>query len=310
MPLIPLINRTATENCRFSFIAFHRAGIKALFALFSLFFLLTFPNRASAQYEEFGIMAGGSNYKGELSEHLFNTRFLHFAGGAFYRHNWDRRWSWKIEFNYGRVSGNDAYASNGYAIDRNLSFQSDIWEISPQVEFNFFAYETGRPDYPWTPYVFTGLSIFHFNPKAYFGNDLVELQPLGTEGQGYNGEKKYKRLVFAIPIGGGVKFNVGRIGIGIEIGARRAYTDYLDDVSTLYAEKAQLLAHSGPLAVIMSDRSFTGNDTSLTHPVPLWQKQRGDSTTPDWYLFGGITLYFRLTSMMKDICHPFRNRRY
>jgi hypothetical protein len=267
--------------------------------------------QADAQYDEFGIMLGGTNYKGELSEHTFNTHFIHFGGGFFYRHNWDRRWAWKLEMNFGKISGDDAYSSSAYDRDRNLSFQSSIFEVSPQIEFNFFAYETGRSDYPWTPYLFFGFSVFKFNPKAYLGNQLYELQPLGTEGQGYNGEKKYNRLSFSLPMGGGFKFNVGRIGVGIEIGARRAYTDYLDDVSTLYPDKGLLLAHSGTAAVLLSDRSFTGNDTSFTLPtLSILHKQRGNSQDKDWYLFGGITLYFRLTSMMKDICHPFRQRRY
>lgn len=262
-----------------------------------------------AQYNEFGFMIGGSNYKGELSAHTFNNDFLHFAFGGFYRHNWDRRWSWKLEVNYGKISGNDAYASTAYERDRNLSFESNILEVSPQIEFNFFPYETGHPDFPFTPYLFTGLSIFKFNPQAYNGNNLVDLQPLGTEGQGINGTKKYKLVALAIPIGGGFKFNVGHFGVGIEVGARRAYTDYIDDVSTTYPNPAQLLAVNGPLAVIMSDRSFSSADTSLNHPVFNF-KQRGNSKDKDWYVFGGITVYFRLTSVLKDICRPFRLRRY
>ena len=87
-----------------------------------------------------------------------------------------------------------------------------------------------------TPYLFGGFSVFHFNPKADFGGSNIELQPLGTEGQGIDGKKKYKRIQFALPIGGGIKISVGKIGIGIEVGARRTYTDYLDDVSTKYID--------------------------------------------------------------------------
>lgn len=254
-------------------------------------------------------MIGASNYKGELSAHTFNTDFLHPAFGAFYRHNWDRRWSWKLELNYGKISGDDAYAKTAYEVDRNLHFESNILELSPQIEFNFLPYETGRPDYPFTPYIFTGISIFTFNPKAYFGDDLIELQPLGTEGQGINGTKKYKRTAIAIPIGGGLKFNVGRFGVGIEVGARRSYSDYIDDVSTTYPDPALLQATNGTVAMIMSNRSFTYNDPTLVHPTFNY-KQRGNSTNKDWFVFGGVTIYFRLTSFLKDICKPFKFRRY
>ncbi len=272
----------------------------ALFASFS---------SVKAQYNDFGFMIGASNYKGELSEHTFNTDFLHPAFGAFYRHNWDRRWSWKVELNYGKISGDDAYASTAYERDRNLSFESTILELSPQIEFNFFPYETGHPDFPFTPYLFTGLSIFSFNPKANFGGDLVELQPLGTEGQGINGTKKYKRTAIAIPIGGGFKFNIGRFGVGIEVGARRSYSDYIDDVSTVYPDPALLQATNRTAAVLLSNRSFSSRDTSIIQPTFNF-KQRGNSSDKDWYLFGGITIYFRLTSFLKDICRPFKMRRY
>ena len=262
-----------------------------------------------AQYNEFGIMIGGSTYKGELSAHTFNTDFVHPAFGAFYRHNWDRRWSWKVEINYGKISGDDALSKVAWERDRNLSFESTILELSPQIEFNFFPYETGHPDFPFTPYFFTGISVFKFNPQAYYGNNLIDLQPLGTEGQGGNGSSKYNLVAIAIPIGGGFKFNVGRFGIGVEVGARRSYSDYIDDVSTTYPDPVALRASNGNLAVIMSNRSFSSRDTSLNQPVFNY-KQRGNSQDKDWYVFGGITIYFRLTSVLKDICRPFRLRRY
>jgi hypothetical protein len=211
--------------------------------------------------------------------------------------------------NYGKISGDDAYGSTAYQRDRNLSFESTILELSPQVEFNFFPYETGRSDYAFTPYLFTGISVFTFNPKAYLGNDLVELQPLGTEGQGINGTKKYKRTALAIPIGGGFKFNVGSFGVGIEVGARRSYSDYIDDVSTVYPDPVLLQAANGSTAVLLSNRSFSSNDPSLVQPTFNY-KQRGDASTKDWFVFGGVTIYFRLTSMLKDICKPFKFRRY
>lgn len=265
---------------------------------------------ARAQYNEMGLMAGVSNYKGELSNHLFNTDFIHPAFGAFFRHNWDRHWSWKIELNYGRISGDDAKSPNGFELDRNLSFYSNILEFSPQVEFNFFPYETGNYEFPFTPYVFTGIAVFHFNPKAEYNGEIFDLQPLGTEGQGLNGQKHYKRLQLAIPIGGGIKITgQGRVGVGIEVGARRTYTDYLDDVSTTYPDMAALMAARGPVAVALSDRSFSQADTTAGAPN-VYLKQRGNSHDKDWYLFASVTLYFRLTSRLRDICRPFKSHRY
>ncbi len=283
--------------------------IPRILRLCLLFFIASSQN-VNAQYEEIGIQGGITHYKGELSPHLFKPGQVHPFFGIFFRHNWNRHWSWKAELNLGKISGSDTKASNGFEQDRNLSFHSPIIEFSPQIEFNFFSYETGNPEYPFTPYLFTGISVFRFNPKAEMNNEIYELQPLGTEGQGSNGIKKYKRVQLAIPIGGGIKISGGgSVGIGIEVGARRTYTDYLDDVSTVYPDQQALLASNGALAVAFSDRSYSGRDTS-SHIPDAYRKQRGDSKDKDWYLFAGVTLYFRLSSMIKDSCKPFKKRRY
>ena len=277
--------------------------------LSSLFFSL-FLQQSKAQYEEIGLQGGITHYKGELATHLFKPGEIHPYVGFFFRHNWNRHWSWKVELNIGKISGSDVHAKNGFEQNRNLSFHSSILELSPQIEFNFFAYETGNQEYPFTPYIFTGLAVFRFNPKAELNDEVFELQPLGTEGQGSNGSKKYKRIQIAIPIGGGLKFAAGgSVGIGIEVGARRTYTDYLDDVSTVYPDQQVLLATQGAAAVALSDRSYSGLNPSPTVP-DVYNKQRGDSKNKDWYLFAGVTLYFRLSSMIKDSCKPFKNRRY
>ena len=281
---------------------------KKLFLLTGLCLSMTI--HSSAQYNEVGILLGVSNYKGELSPHLFNTDFLHFAIGGFYRHNWNRHWSYKLEVNYGRISGDDSKSTIGYERNRNLSFYSDIIEISPQIEFNFFPYETGNSQFPFTPYLFTGLSVFHFNPKAELNGKVYELQPLGTEGQGLGGPLDlYNRIVMALPFGGGLKVSLGNVGFGIEVGARRTYTDYLDDVSTTYPDFLNLLAARGAAAVALSDRSVFLSDPAVTIPNHVG-KQRGNSNDPDWYMFTSLTICFRLKSPGKDSCSPFKRRRY
>ncbi len=281
--------------------------VKFILACLVSFMLMTTSSRA--QYNEIGFMIGASNYKGELSPHLFNTDFLHFAGGLFFRHNWDRHWSYKVELNYGRVSGDDALAPTGYERNRNLSFYSDIFEASPQIEFNFFPYETGNSEFNFTPYLYTGLAVFHFNPKAELHGVVYDLQPLGTEGQGLGGPSPYSLTVMALAIGGGIKLNLGHIGVGLEVGARRTYTDYLDDVSTTYPDFQKLLLARGPAAVALSDRSLFLSDSSVTIPAHVG-KQRGNTTDNDWYVFTTLTIYIRLEGSAGDVCAPFKKRRY
>src|SRR5690606_13448162 len=77
----------------------------------------------------------------------------------------------------------------------------------------------------------------------------VFLKPLSTEGQGlpqYPDRKPYKLTQFAIPFGAGVKFRVSRNTVlAYEVGLRKIFTDYLDDVSTTYVDQATLLQERG-----------------------------------------------------------------
>jgi hypothetical protein len=109
-----------------------------------------------------------------------------------------------------------------------------------------------RPARPWiTPYVFVGVAVYHFNPYAYdTTGKKVYLQPLSTEGEGlpqYPGRKEYALTQLAIPFGGGIKFRItDRVVLAYEIGMRKLFTDYLDDVSNTYVSETVLLAAKGP----------------------------------------------------------------
>jgi len=283
---------------------------KAASVLFVVILYSLFSIPCLAQYQELGIQFGVSRYKGELSPHLIDTKFLHPAAGIFYRHNWTRHWSWKAELNYGKISGDDKQQQNEFEKIRNLNFYSTIWDATFVFEFNFFPYENGHPEYPFSPYIFSGLTVFHFNPKADWNGQSFDLQPLGTEGQGLDGRPDfYHRVVIALPIGGGIKFNIGAIGLALQVSARRTFTDYLDDVSTTYPNMAHLVAARGPAAMHFSDPSIYGDTITKFYPT-LTNKQRGNSSDQDWYVFFTLNISIRLNSFIKEFCKPFKRRRY
>ena len=122
-------------------------------------------------------------------------------------------------------------------------------------------------------------------------------------------ERKISSLQFRPPDRRRYQDLCRKIGIGIEVGARKTFTDYLDDVSTVYPDPVALRSNNGNLAVALSDRSFSSRDTLMVL-TGIKGKQRGNSFDKDWYLFGGITLYFRVGSILRDICEPFKRRRY
>ena len=273
--------------------------------LFTLFLLIFFAGSdIIAQRSDIGLFLGLAKYKGELSNSFFTPRFLHPAFGAYYRDNFNKHWSFRIGATIAKVSGDDVYSKYDFEVNRNLSFSSSLQEIEGRFEFNFTPYELGNYNYLFTTFMFSGMSVFHFNPKAELRGEEIELQPLGTEGQNlYADRRPYSLYSAALLFGGGIKINGDNIGFTIEMGVRRAYTDYLDDVSTTYPDPVKLLSVDGPDAVALSDRTL-GYDPFLNEG-----KKRGNSNDPDWYMFTGVSAYIGIGNKFKYSCKPFHRRR-
>ena len=261
--------------------------------LASLFIFIS-TTESNAQYkpnQEFGILGGTGYYIGDMNSTHFNN--LRVAGGITYRKNFDRRFTFKSSALYTNVYANDENNIDAIKVNRNLKFKSDIIELSGQIEFNFLAYETGNSLYNWTPFIFTGVSIFNYNPQAE-GSDgqWYYLQELGTEGQGttsFPNRKKYSLTQLSVPFGGGVKIGVSdNFNIIIEYGLRKTFTDYIDDVSTTYVGIPSEFTN---IAIELADQSIDGPQ--------LAGIARGDETNKDWYSFSGITLSFRLQGKTK-----------
>jgi hypothetical protein len=108
----------------------------------------------------------------------------------------------------------------------------------------------------------------------------------------------YRLNQFSIPFGGGIALSLNdRVHLAWEVVIRRTSTDYLDDVSTVYPNDAELLAGRGPNAV---DLSFRGDEIN---PNPVFIAGfptggiRGNPGENDWYYFSGLKLTLRLPSL-------------
>ena len=115
---------------------------------------------------------------------------------------------------------------------------------------------------------------------------MVDLQPLGTEGQGlaeYPDREFYNLTQFSIPLGAGVKYALtDQINLGFEIGIRKTFTDYIDDVSLTYADEVILAENRGAQTVALANR--TGS--------PVNGGQSRGSSDNDWYLISGVTISY------------------
>lgn len=240
---------------------------------------------------ELGGFYGGSYYTGELNRAgHFNPNMTHRAYGIYFREALNSRWALRIGGYMGDVSGADSLSSSEVNQGRNLSFSSRVIEGSFLVEFNFLHYHSFVKEDYFSPYLFGGLGIFHFNPTATLNGNSYELQSIQTEGIAY------RKLSTAFIIGTGLKFKFShRILFGLEWGLRRTVTDYLDDVSGFYPQDPGSMDNT---AVGLSNRSFEqGNDGQNN-----WGSQRGNPTDKDWYSFAGLSMSIRL-GKNPNLCH-------
>ncbi len=243
---------------------------------------------ASAQMGwEAGGWLGASYYFGDLNT-SFNLSRPGIAGGLIGRWNFNERLCLKFGANYGNIKAYDSDSDNSYEQIRNLSFKSTLFDGTAQFEFNFLPYIHGSKDKFYTPYLFAGFSVFYFNPKAEYNGEWVELRPLGTEGQ-FKGEEYYT-VQGALTYGVGFKLDLSyEWSLNFELSARRLFSDYLDDVSTVYPDMDDLEALRGQIAVDLSDRSLVG-----PNEIPIGQpgRQRGDKNNNDSYVMFGVGLVY------------------
>lgn len=258
--------------------------------ILTLFVFLCSANLAICQQFRFTTFAGSSNYNGDFQKKRFTFNNAHPAFGIGLEYELTSHLYLNTGIRYGKISGTDAGSIN---VKRNLNFTTDITEFEVGVQYDFINLNAG----PVTPFIATGIAIFHFNPFTRDSNkQKTFLQPLGTEGQGFfMGRKKYNLIQFSIPFGAGVKFVLSQnTRVSIEAGFRKTFTDYLDDVSLTYVDKQALLAHNGAKSL---ELSFRGDELNYRLPYPAQGVRRGNPSGKDWYYFTGISFSFSLEAI-------------
>lgn len=257
----------------------------------TLFMLCFIVISASAQRFHIGVFGGLSAYNGDLTEKIFPQKVTNGAIGITGNYELTDNIMLRAGYTFSRVGGADRFNDDPFLLERNLAFETAINEFSLMGEYYISNLYVNR----FSPYIMGGLAVYHFNPYAFNGStQKIFLQPLGTEGQGIPGYgKSYKLTQLAIPFGGGVKYALtDNLHLGLEVGFRKLFTDYLDDVSSFYADPADLLAARGQLAV---DMSYRGDELPNGDPnYPAKGYQRGGPDQKDFYYFTGLHLTYRL----------------
>ncbi len=160
---------------------------------------------------------------------------------------------------------------------------------------NLIGYNKSLNGRTWSPYIFAGASYFHFNPRTKLHGQWVELQPLGTEGQGtpeYPDRKQYSLWQFSLPLGGGLKIRLNqRWNANIEVTWHKTFTDYLDDVSTTYVEPEVLMRNYGATSVALANRTWEVQEEIRNFPPGF---ERGNAQKNDAFVFAGVNVTYNI----------------
>ncbi len=264
--------------------------LKIKVLIFFSFFVFTFAHGQQANLfsrSEIGFSIGQMYYLGDLNK--FKPFYKsNWAGGLMFRYSINSRLSLRFNYLQGKVEAYDSDAKNPVTINRNLSFQSPIKEVAGGIEFHYFPFQFGQKRNAGTAYILAQMGVFYMSPSIVINGETIDLQALGTEGQGTsaNSKRKYSKFQVCIPLGLGAKASIGKnVTFNFDVAIRKTFTDYIDDVKAATYTDATIIANEyGSLAGDLSNQSL--NDSRFG--------RRGNPTTKDWYVYCGGMVTIRL----------------
>ena len=283
--------------------------MKLLRYIFSLGFMLSMI-QAEAQYDfhnkpkvEKSIHIGGAFFYGDIGGRqknsilLFGYEELDFSAtkpsfGVGLKRNFNKYLAAKAGLTYAYLEQSDAKSYSSGRHPRNLSFRTHVFEASLLAEIRVAKFEIKSKSKKshWEYYVFGGVGGFYYNPKAAYKGNYIALRPLTTEGQGLKpNTKPYALIAFTAPVGGGLRLGYGfGSSFYCEVGYRVTSTDYIDDVSTTYYSREELLINRGTASAALS---YRGNEADYAAG-----RDRGNRFNKDSYLLINIGFSMALKS--------------
>jgi len=198
-------------------------------------------------------------------------------------------------------------------IIRNLNARTNITELHaigkfyPKKLFKKTLLFGGRFDF----FAIAGLGIYHFDPAVQdTDRSWVKASPLKLEGQGfaeYPNNKPYALTQFNLQGGAGLRYDITKnISLGVEIIYRKLFTDYLDDVSTVYIDPSYFDKYlSAENAVVAKRVYYKGIYPNISNPGTELTI-RGDPTDNDAFISENFTLSWRFANKNGRISCPKR----
>lgn len=245
------------------------------------------PLGINAQNFHFSARLGLAGYQGDLKEKAVTLSQSSLMGSLGVQYDLSEHISARSYITYASLKADDKKGNTSMQM-RNLNFKTKLldWELTGQYRL------LNLNDHWWSPYVFAGIGIYHYNPytKDTVGTKYF-LRPLSTEGQGFTpGINEYKLTQVSIPFGFGAEYTLNEdMRLGLEFGYRKTFTDYLDDVSNVYADQAALQNARGAKAVELAYRG----DEVHAGTYPAAGVKRGNADNKDGYYYIAITYTVR-----------------
>lgn len=168
----------------------------------------TFQVRSQDYRFEVGAGLGASGYLGDMNKSNF-LKHPGFAAGGLFRYIIDYRWALKANLYTAGLSGNSADYQDVFPGGESYKFNSQIYDLGAQVEFNFFNFGIG-----------------------YTYKNLHRLTPYLTVGIGTTLASSGGHASFAmnLPVGVGVKYKLKeRLNLGFEFTMRKVFGDKVDN---------------------------------------------------------------------------------
>lgn len=201
-----------------------------------------------SQTFEVGIAGGLTDYVGEIGTKDYispNTNHVGLLGKV----NINDKFVIRGSAIYTKLSDADKDSKSGYRVQRDYSFNSELFEGSIGLEYNIIRFDAFNTSF--TPYISLGLGYIYFDRLQYRNNNSVA-------------QKFDIDQALVIPIIGGIKTNITeRIKLSIELGVRFATTDNLDGSNPDYPG-AKLVSYFDNSGVYSND-IYTFGGLTLTY---------------------------------------------
>lgn len=183
---------------------------------------------------ELSLLFGGGAYLGDLEAEnaIPNFDLAKFSPGIQFGYSLHYNWKLRAGIHYTQLTGADTFSDDPVLQARNFSFDGSLLEAGLQLVWEPFA----KKRYPneggykniVSPYLFAGAGLSFFEHETSYGNPGVDGFPERITAD-INADES---PAINLPIGGGIRFDLSKsTSLGLEVGARKTFTDQLDGVA-------------------------------------------------------------------------------